>query len=311
MKRAILIFLLVCVLGTIVYAQRRRGFGGGWGGGDDGGIVYTEGGIPVDLDRVRTAREVATHSTDTPLWTNNPAFARDTFTFVRIIYGRKTQGYLPGRAGNWITDFPDSDLNLSFRVQQMTSIKVDPYGRILRLTDPDLFNYPWIYMVEPGRLEFKEEEVPILRRFLLNGGFMLVDDFWGEVQWRNFQMEMKRVFPERDFVDVPMDHPIFNCVFPLKGPKNALQVPNFRAGIDTQRGGPTWEYHDGEQCTEVHIRALYDDKGRIIVLALHNTDNGDGWEREGEGQTDYFFRRFSENISFPLGINVIFYSMTH
>jgi hypothetical protein len=306
LKRAVLVIVLMSLLGGAVWAQRR----GGWRmRGNDTGIAYTEGGVPVDLDRVRTAREIASHSTDTPMWTNHPSFSRDTFTFVRIIYGRKNDGRVSYSGGSWITDFPDSDLNLSFRLQQMTSIKVDPHGRILRLTDPDLFNYPWVYMVEPGRMEFKEDEVPVLRKYLLNGGFLLADDFWGELQWQNFETEIKRVFPERTFVDLPMEHPIFNCVFPLKGPKNALQVPNGRTGIRTQYGMPTWEVHDGEQCVDVHVRAMLDDKGRVMIIALHNTDNGDGWEREGEN--DYFFHRFSENISFPLGINIIFYAMTH
>ncbi len=263
----------------------------------------------VDPDRVRTAREVASHSTDTPTWTNNPAFARDTFTFVRLVYGQKNSGALSYSAGTWITDFPDSDLNLSFRLQQMTSIKVDPNGRILRIADPDLFNYPWVYMVEPGRLEFAEDEVPVLRKYLLSGGFLMADDFWGELQWRNFRDEIKRVFPEREFVELPMDHPIFHCVFDLNGPKNSLQIAAKNLAMRVQYGGPTWEYHDGEQCTEVHVRAMFDDKGRIMIIAMHNTDNGDGWEREGED--DFFFHRFSENIAFPLGINVIFYAMTH
>ncbi|HYG21630.1 MAG TPA: DUF4159 domain-containing protein [Verrucomicrobiae bacterium] len=308
MKRPLFVVIILLLVAGAVWGQRR----GGWrmrGGGDERSVAWTEGGITVDTTRVRTAREVASHSTDTPNWTNPPAFTPDAFTFVRIIYKRSFEGDLSGSAGSWTTDFPDSDLNLSFRLQQMTSIKVDPNGRILRLTDPELFNYPWIYMVEPGRLELEEDEVLMLRKYLLNGGFMVADDFWGELQWWNFEQQVKQVFPDRGFVDVPMDHPIFNCVFPIKGPKNALQIPNARTAIRTQYGGPTYEGHDGEACAEVHIRAIYDDKGRIMMLALHNTDNGDGWEREGEN--DFFFHRFSENIAFPLGINIIFYAMTH
>src|SRR2546430_10509740 len=109
--------------------------------------------------------------------------------------------------------------------------------------------------------------------------------------------------------ELPMDHPIFHCVFDLKGPKNSLQTPNYRTGEYSQYNGVTWEYHDGEQCKEVHVRAILDDKGRIMVIATHNTDNGDGWEREGE--YEYFFREVSEKRAYPLGINIIFYLMTH
>jgi len=258
-------------------------------------------------ETVRTARETPSHSTGTPNWTNEAGFEKDVFTFTRIRYIRAPYG--SWSAGDASTDYPDSDLNLSFRLQQMTSIKVDPDARVLDLTDPDLFNYPWIYMVEPGRLQFQDEEVPILRKYLLNGGFLMADDFWGEVHWENFYREIKRVFPDREFTELPMEHPVFHCVFDLKGPKNKLQVPNVRLGAESRYTGVTWEYHDGEECKEVHVRAILDDKGRIMVIATHNTDNGDGWEREGED--DYFFHNFSEKISFPLGINIIFYAMTH
>ena len=138
----------------------------------------------------------------------------------------------------------------------------------------------------------------------------MADDFWGERQWDVFYREIKRVLPEREFVELPMEHPIFHCVFDLNVPKNMLQTPNYRTGeMSKDNGGITWEYHDGEQCTEVHVRAILDDKGRIMIIATHNTDNGDGWEREGEYQ--YFFREFSEKRAFPLGINIIFYLMTH
>ena len=279
---------------------RGRGFGGGrYRGGD--GISQTEGGVMVDESIVKTAREIASHSSGTPNWTNTPGFDRDVFTFVRII--RDRGGY---SGGSWITDFPDSDLNLSFRVQQMTSIRTNPDGRIMRLTDPELLSYPWIYMVEPGTLSIRDEEVPVLRQYLLNGGFLMADDFWGEEEWEQFEKEIKRVFPERQFTELPMDHPIFHSVFDLKVPKNKLQTPNINLGIQSQYTGVTWERSDA---VDMHVRAISDDKGRMMVIAMHNCDNGDGWEREGEN--DYFFHEFSEKRAFPLGINVIFYAMTH
>ena len=304
-KRALIILLLlVTVSAGFAQFRRRRSY--------DGPIVYTEGGQAVDERTVKTAREIASHSTDTPEWKNPPGFERDVFTFVRLIRDRDPDG--SPTAGSWITDFPDSDLNLSFRLQQMTSIKVDPNGRTLRITDPDLFRYPFIYTVEPGGLLLRDEEVPILRKYLLNGGFLMVDDFWGEWQWEGMANQIKRVFPDREFVDLPMEHPIFHCVFDLQGPLNKLQTPNSRQGVRSQYDGVTWERHprkDGsmEECTEMHVRGLFDDKGRLMILATHNCDNGDAWEREGE--SDYFFHEFSEKRGFPLGINIIFYVMTH
>ena len=284
-------FWLCLLCADVLLAQR-------WGGGE---------GWRPEFDTCRTAREVPSHSMNTPTWTNAPGLERDAFTFARIRYDRSRFG--SWSAGAWFTDFPDSDLNLSYRLQQVTSMKVNPDGRVLRLTDSELFNYPWIYMVEPGRLQLRDEEVPILREYLLNGGFFMADDFWGEVQWTNFAEQMKRVFPEREFTDLPMDHPIFHGVFDITVPKNSLQIPNYRAGIRSQYTHVTWEYHDGEECTEVHYRALLDDQERIMVMACHNTDDGDGWEREGE--SDYFFHEFSEKRAYPLAMNILFYAMTH
>jgi len=287
---------MLALLGTgVALAQRYRG---GWGGG--------EGWIPEDAP-IRTAREVPTHSTEFPRWTNAPGFEKDVFTFVRVRYHRDWSG--PRRAGYCFIDFPDSDLDMSYRLQQLTSMKVDPDGRVLSLTEPELFELPWLYMVEPGALRFSEAEVQALRKYLLNGGFLMADDFWGLLEWENFEREMKRVLPDREFVELPMDHPIFHSVFPLRVSKNELQVPNYWTGENSQHTGVTWEYHDGEECRDVHIRALFDERGRMIVIACHNTDNGDGWEREQEFH--YFFREFSEKRAYPLGINIIFYAMTH
>ena len=259
----------------------------------------------------RTGREAESHSTGTAMWTNDARFARDVFTFVRIKYttggGRSYAN--PWGDHRWKIDFPDSDLNLSYRLQQMTSMKVDPDSRVLTLTDKALFDYPWIYIVEAGEWRLTDEEVPVLRRYLLNGGFLMFDDFWGAAALANVHRELRRVLPERAPVELPMDHPMFHCVFDLKGPKETLQIPNVGQGMRHQYDGVTWEDNHGPGGREVLFQGIYDDQERMMVFIAHNTDNGDGWEREGE--YEYFFKTFSEKIAFPLGINAIFYSMTH
>jgi hypothetical protein len=303
--RAIILLGTFAVLAAgVCVAQTRFGPGRwrGWGGGHDGPIVVTEGGAAVNENTVRTARETASDSTGTPEWTNAPGFAKDVFTYARVIYQMNDMPF-PSDLG-WVNDYPDGDLNLSFRLQQLTSMKVDPDGRVLKLTSPDLFDYPMIFMSQPGHMVLRDEEVPILRRYLLNGGVLLADDFWGDAEWQSFEMEMQRVLPERHWVELPMDHPIFHCVFDLKLVKNDLQVQtkNF-----WRNGGIS---HRGRQDTaDFHVRAWLDDKQRIMVIALHNTDNGDGWEREGEN-VDYF-KTYSETRAYPLAINIIFYLMTH
>jgi hypothetical protein len=280
--------IVLALTATVVFAQWRGRRG--WGTG-------SESYIPPDA---RTARQVESHSTETPTWTNTPGFSTDTFTFTRLRY--QHNGF---QGGGWATDCPDSDLNLSFRVQQMTSIRVDPDGRLIHPTDPELTRYPFLYIVEPGALSLDPAEASALRDHLNNGGFLLLDDFWGEEEWDNAERVLAEVLPGRKFVELSLDHPLYSCVFKItsKG-----QVPNYRTGIRSQFDpeGRTWERDDA---TEVHHRAILDDHGRIMVLALHNTDNGDGWEREGEN--DYYFHNFSEKISYPLGVNIIHYVMTH
>lgn len=232
-----------------------------------------------------------------PEWEVDSEFKDDVFTFVRVKYN-SFRGW-----SRWSTDYPDSDLNFSYRLQQLTSIKVDPNGKILELTDPELFDYPFIYMIEPGGLEFTDEEVVALRRYLTNGGFLMVDDFWGEAEWDNFYYEIKRVFPDREAVELPLEHPIFHCVYDLH---EKPQIPSINIAQWGRSQGITWEREDAR---EVHYRGIFDDDGRLMAFIGHNTDLGDGWEREGEDP--WYFREFSEKKAYPLGINVVFYAMTH
>jgi hypothetical protein len=281
---AIAVLALSCVAAGLVFAQQR-----GWGGGRGG---YGGGG--------GYARD-ASDRNGVPEWAVDPAFKKDLFTFVRVRYG--SAGYGRRRGGDWATDYPDSDLNFSFRLQQLTSLKVDPQPKIVELTDDELFDYPFVYMIEPGGLEFEQAEVDALRRYLLNGGFMMVDDFWGEYEYQNFYEQIKRVFPEREPVELDINHEVFRCVYQLK---EKPQVPSIGMAYRGRASGITWERSDAR---EVHFKGIFDDKGRMMVIICHNTDLGDGWEREGEDE--WYFKEFSEKKAYPMGINIVFYAMTH
>jgi hypothetical protein len=236
-------------------------------------------------------------------WEIDEDFPDDVFTFVRIKYD---SSYGRGRwGGDWATDFRDSDLNFSLRLQQLTSLKVNPEPIVLELTDPKLFDYPFIYIVEPGRLTFYEDEVKALRRYLVNGGFLMVDDFWGDDEWNNFYYEIKRVFPRREPEELPLSHKIFHCVYDLK---EKPQVPSMEVAWYGREHGITWERRYSDTSVP-HYKAIKDDAGRIMVFICHNTDLGDGWEREGDNR--FYFDEFSVKKAYPMGINIATYAMTH
>lgn len=239
-----------------------------------------------------------------PEWEVDPEFKHDVFTFARVKYTSTAGGYGWGRRnGRWATDYPDAELNLAYRLQQMTSLKVNPDSVVVTLDQDDLSNYPFLYIVEPGRLMFQESEITALRNHLLNGGFLMVDDFWGEDEWDNFHYQIKRVFPNHDIVDLDIDHPIFHTVFDIK---ELPQVPSINWAVSNQGSGRTWERDGSEQ---VHFRGIFDNKGRMMAIICHNTDLGDGWEKEGD--SEWYFREFAEKKAYPMGINIIFYAMTH
>ncbi len=258
---------------------------------------------PRPLPRVEEAPDRA----GVPEWHVDKAFKRDVFTFARVRYsthGGYGYGYGRRRGGSrWATDYPDAELNLSFRLQQMTSLKVNPDPVVVDLEWSQIAEHPFLYIVEAGALMFSDEEVTTLRRYLLNGGFLMFDDFWGEEEWGNVYEQIKRVFPDREPVDLPIEHPIFHCVFDLK---EKPQVPSIHSARYNYGTGVTWERPDAKQ---VHYRGIFDDKGRMMVIICQNTDLGDGWEREGEEK--WYFHEFAEKRAYPMAINIIFYMMTH
>ncbi len=235
-----------------------------------------------------------------PEWELDPKFENDCFTFVRIMY-RSTANR---SSAAWWTDYPDADNNLSWRLHQLTAMKVAPVPKKFEIMDDELLRYPFAFMSGVPKIVVSDEEVDRLRKYMLGGGFIMVDDFWGEANWEHFENEvLKRVFPTRKWEELQIEHPIFNIVFPLK---EKPQIPNVGWAMRNRDTGITWEVPDGDT---PHYRGITDDKGRLMMLICHNTDLGDGWEEEG---TDpYYFTEFSEKKAYPLGINIVFYVMTH
>lgn len=277
------------------------GFGGGGFGGGFGGGGYRGGGYGGDP----AITPLPANRRGTPTWQVDPHFAGDTFTYVRLKFTSgpyREPDQTSDRAG-WKTDWPSADVDFSYRLQELTSLKVNPLPIQIEITDPVLFNYPFVTMEQVGRLQFTEEEVTALRKYLLNGGFLLVGDNWGPYEYQNFHDQMQRIFPGREPQDLPLSHEIFHCVYDFKAKP---QIPEAEIAERYRGEGITWEREDSK---EPYFRGIMDDKNRMMVLIVSNCDLTDGWEKEG---TDpWFFQEFCVKKAYPMGINIIFYAMTH
>ena len=234
-------------------------------------------------------------------WEIENQFKNDVFTFVRVQYD-SLNGRRPGR--QWDNDYPDCDWNFSVRLHELTSLQVDPDGKVIRLTDEELFDYPFIFLSNINQMDLSEGEVVALRKYLLKGGFMMADDFLAPQSWKHVYQEMKKVFPDLEPRELTRDHRIFNLVYDIKG---LPQVPSIHAWNQ----GDTFEYWHGDPQgdEDPHFWGFFDRNDRLMALLCHNNDIGDGWEREGENQE--YFRTYSERVSYPLGINIVTYAMTH
>jgi hypothetical protein len=227
------------------------------------------------------------------------------FNYCRAMYRLNPNG----DGGSWLTDYPLADLDLSTRLGELTKTRIavdtngDPRHLIVRLTDDELFHCPFIMMQEVGRVFFAAEEATRLREYLLKGGFLWVDDFWGSYAWEVWNREIQKVFPPGEYptVDVSMDHPMCHTLFDLK---RVPQIPGI--GYWRSSGGGTSER--GSDSAQVHARAILDRKGRVMVFITHNTDVSDSWEREGE-DVRYFYQ-FSVD-GYAVATDVLLYAMTH
>jgi hypothetical protein len=238
-------------------------------------------------------------------WPVDPAFAGDVFTFARLKHASGGGfGYFSRRMG-WSEDAPRADIMLAFRVHQITALNVRPGFNAIDFTKEDLARYPFVYFSGVESMALREVEVATLRNYLLSGGFMMVDNFWGDAAWHNFAAEMKRVFPDREPHELTIDHPIFHLVYDFK---TKPQTPT--AG-EFEQFGIFYDYgRDYDVMThDPHYFAMYDDKGRMMMLICHNNHFGDGWEHEGDDPN--YFHVISEGMAYPMFINIVTYAMTH
>jgi hypothetical protein len=227
------------------------------------------------------------------------------FNFCRILFNYNRYG----DGGGWNVDYQRADINLSIRLSELTKTRVsmdssgEPNHFVLELTDPLIFKCPFLMMTEVGALYLDDDEAKNLRAYLLKGGFLWADDFWGEYAWDVWAGEMAKALPPGEYptVDLPLTHPIFRTVFEVK---HYPQIPSINAWMGM--GGGTSER--GADSAVPHARAIFDKGGRMMVFISHNTDFGDAFEREGDNP-DYFYR-FSVD-GYAVGIDILVYAMTH
>jgi hypothetical protein len=232
---------------------------------------------------------------------------RDFFV-CRMMYERVR---VEQAGGGWRTDYPYGEINLSIRFAELTKTRVsmsedrrEPNHYVVALTDDTLFECPFLLASDVGTVGLTLPEQEGLRQYLLKGGFLWVDDFWGSAAWEQWEAEISNVLdPEKyPIQDVALTDPILHAQFTVTEIPQITNIGFWRRslGAETSERGPDSE--------DVHFRTIRDSHGRVMVVMTHNTDVADSWEREGEDPA--FFFQFSPP-GYALGINVLLYAMTH
>ena len=218
------------------------------------------------------------------------------FYFSRVMYPSYRGGFRGG--GSWATDYPKADqIFLSFIDRLLSNLDAYEREHTVLLDDPDLRRFPFLYALEVGRMGLRAPEIEGLRDYLLAGGFLVIDDFWGSRQWANFEYEIQQVLPDYEIVDLALDHPIFTTFYEID---EILQVPDVRDGVS---GGPTYQ-QDG---FVPMVKGIHDENGRLMVVINWNTDLGDAWEWADNPRYPLVYSTYA----YEMGVNMIVYAMSH
>ena len=227
------------------------------------------------------------------------------FQFCRIAF---SNGFGGDADGGWSVDYPRADINLSIRLAELTKASVpmergEPKFLTMQLTDEALFGCPFVMMTEVGSASLSPPEIQRLREYLLKGGFLWADDFWGSYSWDWWNDQLQRVLPPTEYPVVTLDnsHPLFSTFAKVA---KTPQIPSINVWIGS--GGQTSER--GADSAVAESKAVLDSHGRIMVLMTHNTDLGDSFERESE-DPQYFYTMSVPGYAF--GVNLLLYAMTH
>lgn len=200
------------------------------------------------------------------------------------------------RSRSWATDYPKSDRQFLTVLQRLTNLDAFSYENAILLTDENIRRYPFLYALEVGYMSLSAGEIEGLRDYLKAGGFLVIDDFWGTMEWQQFEYQMSLVFPQHPIIDLELDHPVFNTFYDID---EILQVPAY---------GRYWGGRTSERDGFVpYVKGILDDDGRLMVIINWNTDLGDAWE--WAEQPDYPVQY--STFAFQMGVNMIIYAMSH
>lgn len=256
-------------------------------------LLPTLGQSPFDdFGRFRQRRRPVSSQIDQ----GGPSFGE--YTFVRIIYDTPPRGY--GRrsgSGPW-TDYPEADNNFIVGLREWagTNLKIAPRPEVLEVMDDRIFDYPILYIVEPGSMELSDEHAARLREYVARGGFLFFDDFWGEYEWYNLETQLAKIWPDRRAKDLPLSHPIFHSYLDVEEVVQVPNVYNAQRGITSEKGGVV-----------PHYMGVEDQNGRIVAFISFNCDLGDAWEWINDPSYPVKYGL----AAYKLGINVVVYAMSH
>ena len=222
------------------------------------------------------------------------------FTFVRTIYESPMRGY--GRrgygGGTWTTDYPEADNNFIVGLREWagTNLKIAPRPEALEILDDRIFDYPILYVVEPGFMELTTEQAARLREYIMRGGFIFLDDFWGEYEWQNVQEQFHKIVPEYEIKELSLTHPIFHSYLDVEEIVQVPNVYNAQRGITSEKGGVV-PYYMG----------IENKNGRLVAFMARNSDLGDAWEWINDPAYPVKYGL----PAYKVGINVVIYAMSH
>jgi Domain of unknown function (DUF4159) len=193
----------------------------------------------------------------------------------------------------WAIDYPLAEAHFLPAVERMTRIDAADDSQFLTLDDDALFDYPWVLLQQPGQGLWHPvgEELERLREYLLRGGMLVVDDFHGLYEWREFEDAMQDLLPGKRIVDIPEDDMLIDILFDLD---ERTPIPGERHLYSGMQGPSQW-------------RGIYDDGGRLMVAINFNIDMGDAWEHAD----DPGYPAPMTTLAYKFGVNYVIYAMTH